>query len=327
MAETQTETKSKKDAGNHVDKPLKAAPQNEVIFLDRKQIKVDNKINARTSFDPTKSDQEKESADFRTLNDLASDIRENGLLEPVIVRKIGNEYQLIAGFRRMAACDLVGLSKIPCTVKDAASDLDATKINIVENVQRNDLQPFELAYALQKLKTQAAAKGEKITNEQIAEMIHCSKGHVGSLIRCAENLIPKVAKAFRGEGGIPLDLAKAIKFAAMSKEEQAEAWETYLERKLGSGTEEGEEGEGGKSDKDKPKRAPRKEKVEAMLDNIQRDLVTDIKIAGAWAKFTKDHKAVCRAVLRWVVGETEVEPFKLIEVEEEDDDDDEDDDS
>lgn len=312
--EAATESKSKKDSGNHVDKPLKAAPQLDVVSLDRKQIKVDNKINARTSFDPTKSDQEKESADFRTLNDLAADIRENGLLEPVIVRKVGNEYHLVAGFRRMAACDLVGLTRISATVKENVTELDATKLNIIENVQRNDLQPFELAYALQKLKSQASSKGDKITNEQIAEMIHCSKAHVGNLLRCAENLIPKVAKAFKGEGGIALDLAKAIKFAGMSKEEQAEAWEIFLERKLGSGS---EEGEGATTEEKAKKRAPRKEKVEAMLDNIQRNLVTDIKISGAWTPFKEEHKKVCRAVLRWVVGETEIEPFKLEEVEEE----------
>jgi ParB family chromosome partitioning protein len=319
--EAATESKSKKDTGNHADKPLKAAPTLDVITLDRKQIKVDNKINARTSFDPTKSDQEKESADFRTLNDLAADIRENGLLEPVIVRKLGNEYHLVAGFRRMAACDLVGLTRISATVKENVSELEATKLNIVENVQRNDLQPFELAYALQKLKAQASTKGEKITNEQMADMIHCSKSHVGNLLRCAENLIPKIAKAFKGEGGIALDLAKAIKFSGMSKEEQAEAWEIFLERKLGSGTEgeEGKEGEG----KDAKKRAPRKEKVEAMLDNVQRNLVTDIKISGAWTPFKEEHKKVVRAVLRWVVGETEIEPFKLEEVEEEEEDEEE----
>lgn len=86
-----------------------------------------------------------------TLDDLAESISQQGLLEPPIVRKKGNKYEIIAGQRRFLACRKLGWKTIPCFVRDDLSDEDATAISLVENVHRAEMNPMDKAKALQSL--------------------------------------------------------------------------------------------------------------------------------------------------------------------------------
>jgi ParB family chromosome partitioning protein len=98
-----------------------------------------NKYQPRKEFDPVK------------LNDLISSIQEKGIIQPISVRKINdNEYELIAGERRMRAAKAAGFDKVPAIVKDV-KDEDMLELAIIENIQRDDLNPIEEANAYNRL--------------------------------------------------------------------------------------------------------------------------------------------------------------------------------
>lgn len=84
------------------------------------------------------------------LKGLAESIRENGLLQPLVVRKIGSKYELIAGERRWRACQLIGLKTVSCITNDC-NDRQSAIFAMLENLQRQDLQLFEEAEGIQKL--------------------------------------------------------------------------------------------------------------------------------------------------------------------------------
>lgn len=108
------------------------------------QIHVDrifpNPHQPRTSFQP------------QELSRLAESIRQNGILQPLTVRQSGNSYQLIAGERRLRAARIAGLTTVPCIVMDM-TDRNSAILALVENIQRQDLNCFEEAAALEKLIT------------------------------------------------------------------------------------------------------------------------------------------------------------------------------
>lgn len=110
-----------------------------------------------------------------SLNELAESIRSQGVIEPIIVREMAkNRYEIIAGERRWRASQLAGLSSIPCIIRDY-TDAQAAEVTLIENIQREDLNPIEEAQALSRLidefhythETIAKALGQsrtKITN-------------------------------------------------------------------------------------------------------------------------------------------------------------------
>jgi len=100
------------------------------LEIEVKSIK-ESSSQARTEFNDSK------------LNELTESIRKNGILQPLIVQQTGvNQYELIAGERRLRASKLVGLEKIPCLVKDVSAR-DAAVIGLVENIQRDQLNAID----------------------------------------------------------------------------------------------------------------------------------------------------------------------------------------
>lgn len=97
-----------------------------------------NKQQPRTVFDEEK------------IAELASSIKENGLIQPIIVRKKGKQFEIIAGERRYRACKLAGLKEISCVIEDY-NDQEVSTLAIIENIQREDLSPIEEARAYQSL--------------------------------------------------------------------------------------------------------------------------------------------------------------------------------
>jgi ParB/RepB/Spo0J family partition protein len=272
---------------------INEATENKVKVLDRSAIKVDHAQNARNFGKPVDPDEPE-------IIELAQSIGDQGLLEPLIVEPLGEgEYGLIAGFRRITACDLAKLGRIPCTIKEPANNVERRLLNAIENCQREDLTPAELAWTLKAMKVEAKDAGQKLTNDDMANMIHKSKAHVGNLIRCAENLIAPIAKAFRGEAGLSMRLEDAVRFAGMSKDDQRTAWEAYMDRIKARG--EGGGDSKGKRD-DGKKKMPRREKIEELFDDL--GVAEEIKIAGQWVKFSQVHHDGARAALRWVLGMT-----------------------
>ena len=122
-------------------------------------------MQPRTRFDQAK------------LETLAKSIKENGVVQPVLVRRQGSRYELIAGERRWRAAQLAGLSRIPAVVREVADD-QLLELALVENLQREDLDPIEEATAYKKL-TDAIG----LTQEAIAERVGRDRSYITNYLR------------------------------------------------------------------------------------------------------------------------------------------------
>ena len=111
------------------------------------------------------------------LESLAQSIRENGLLQPITVRKEGGAYILIAGERRLRACRMAGLQEVPAIVADCAAE-DSAVLALLENIQRKDLQMFEQANALVNL-----LREWHITQEEAAKRLGISQSYLANKLR------------------------------------------------------------------------------------------------------------------------------------------------
>ncbi len=154
----------------------------DAIFLDNTQegnADKENQIsNIRISAVDPKSDQPRKYFDKEALEDLAESIRENGLLQPILVREYGDgRYQIIAGERRYRACKLAGLSEIPAIIMDR-DDKNVAQIALVENIQRKDLNPVEEAMAYKTLSTTY-----DMTQEELSYKVGKSRSAIANSMR------------------------------------------------------------------------------------------------------------------------------------------------
>ena len=125
-----------------------------------------------------KSDQPRKNFDKAALEELAASIKENGLLQPILVREhLGGRYQIIAGERRFRASKIAALSEIPAIVLDK-SDRKVAEIALIENVQREDLNPLEEAMAYRSLKEDYG-----LTQEELSERIGKSRSAIANTMR------------------------------------------------------------------------------------------------------------------------------------------------
>jgi ParB family transcriptional regulator, chromosome partitioning protein len=133
--------------------------------------------------------QPRKTFDESELNDLAESIKEHGIIQPLIVTKTkDNEYMLIAGERRLRASKLAGLKTVTCVVR-TIDEQKRLEMAIVENVQRDDLKPLELAAALMRLKTEFS-----ITDKEVAKKVGKGDSTVGNIMRLM-NLPPAAKEA------------------------------------------------------------------------------------------------------------------------------------
>lgn len=150
-----------------------------------------------------RQDQPRESFDEERLQDLAASISRHGLIQPVIVRRLEDGYyQIIAGERRWRAAKMAGLSEIPAVVLDG-DDLKAAQISIIENVQREDLNPIEEALAYR-----ALIEKFDLTQEQVAKQVGKNRSTVANLLRLLD--LPEEVLALLQEGKLTTGHARAL---------------------------------------------------------------------------------------------------------------------
>ncbi|MDG1206563.1 MAG: ParB/RepB/Spo0J family partition protein [Pseudomonadales bacterium] len=141
--------------------------------------------------------------DDEALQELASSIRAQGVMQPIVLRSIGeNRYEIIAGERRWRATQLAGLDKIPCVIKEV-NDEAAVAMSLIENIQREDLNPMEEALALQRL-----IEEFDLTHQQVAEAVGKSRAAVSNFLRLI-NLAPEVTQMLV-HGDIEMGHARAL---------------------------------------------------------------------------------------------------------------------
>lgn len=161
--------------------------------------------------------------DQEALGDLASSIKAQGLMQPILVRSISSgNYEIIAGERRWRAARMAGLTEVPVVVREVG-DNAALAMALIENIQREDLNPIEEAAGIQRLIDEF-----QMTHEAAAQAVGRSRSAVSNLLRLL-SLTPTVRELL--EGGT-IDMGHARALLALSPQRQAEAARTVVGKGL-----------------------------------------------------------------------------------------------
>ncbi|TAH64139.1 MAG: ParB/RepB/Spo0J family partition protein [Gottschalkiaceae bacterium] len=154
-----------------------------------------------TEIEPNEN-QPRREFDEKNLMDLAESIKEHGVVQPIIVRKVENGYQIIAGERRWRASRLAGNKTIPAIIKEC-SDIEVMEIALIENLQREDLNSIEEAYAYKSL-----IEEYNMTQEEISKRIGKSRPAIANSLRLLQ--LPEEVKEMVAAGKISQGHARAL---------------------------------------------------------------------------------------------------------------------
>jgi len=124
-----------------------------------------------------REDQPRKNFDDESLEELANSIKADGVIQPIVVRKVDDKYEIIAGERRFRASKLAGLEKVPVVVKNV-TDRKARELALVENIQREDLNPIEEAISLKTLMEEY-----KLTQQELSDIIGKSRSYIANNLR------------------------------------------------------------------------------------------------------------------------------------------------
>jgi ParB family chromosome partitioning protein len=152
------------------------------------------------------------------LGELAASIRENGLVQPILVRPVGGRYQIIAGERRWRAARQAGLSAVPVAVRDVP-DERLLELALVENIQRQELTPLEEAHAFQRLQEEF-----RLTQEEVARKVGRDRSTVANIIRLLK--LPKEIRELLGTGRLDAGHGRALLALDRAEDQIALARET-----------------------------------------------------------------------------------------------------
>ena len=181
--------------------------------------------------------QPRTSFEDEALESLALSIQEVGVLQPIVVRKVGTGFELIAGERRLRAAKLAGLATVPAVIRES-DDTESLREALIENIHREDLNPIELAEAFRELLDELGLR-----QETLAERLGMSRSHIANTIRLLQ--LPADVQQLIAEGKIQAGhgrtllslgdteaqrtLATRIAAEVLSVREVEELVRTYLE--------------------------------------------------------------------------------------------------
>lgn len=138
-----------------------------------------------------------------SLEELAASIKAQGIMQPIMVRPVGEDaYEIIAGERRWRASQIAGLAEVPCLVRDIPDEA-ALAMSLIENIQREDLNPLEEALALQRLQQEF-----ELTQQQVADAVGKSRVTVANLLRLIT--LPEAIKTMLAHGDLEMGHARAL---------------------------------------------------------------------------------------------------------------------
>ena len=186
---------------NAIKKELSNEEKNIILDLDIERVKP-NKEQPRKFFDESK------------LIELSESLKEHGIIQPLVVKKIGDIYSIIAGERRYRAAKLAGFKKVPAIVMDI-SDAKLLQVSLIENIQREDLNPIEQAIAYEKLLNEY-----NLTQEELSAKIGKSRSSISNSMRLLildervkDFIIQGVISEGHGKVLLPLDEEKQYEAA------------------------------------------------------------------------------------------------------------------
>ena len=218
-----------------------------------------NPFQPRTEFDET------------ALRELAQSIKEQGVIQPVTVRKLGyNKYQLISGERRLRASKMAGLSKIPAFIR-VANDEQMLELALIENIHRENLNAIEVAISYQRLIDECS-----LTQEEVSEKVGKSRSAVANFLRLLK-LPPEVQLAIR-DGHISMGHARAL-ININDKEEQLKLLQQIImEEMTVRQTEEMADKAKGKADKERKQTNFIPEHFKSKIKTLSQTLNTKVKV-------------------------------------------------
>ena len=167
--------------------------------------------------------QPRKNFDEESIAELAESIKENGIIQPIIVQRKKDKYIIVAGERRWRAARLAGLKLVPAIIRDL-TDRQTMEQALIENLQREDLNPMETAFAMQNL-----LKEYKITQEQLAKKIGVPRATVANTIRLTN--IDESLQDFIVSGDLTAGHAKAL-LSLKDKEEQRQVADIIMAKDM-----------------------------------------------------------------------------------------------
>ena len=211
--------------------------------------------------------QPRKSFDSSGLSELTASIRNSGVIQPVVVRRRGHGYQLIAGERRWRAAKLAGLDRIPAVLREA-TDGESLELALIENLLREDLNPMDEAEAYQKLLAEF-----EWTQEELAQRVGRDRSSIANCLRLLKLPDPiqndlRAGRLTMGHARALLSLTSPADQLKLSEEILAHSWSVRA-------TEEGVQ-------KRAASRAPRRRSAElaALEDALRQRLMTKVRIVG-----------------------------------------------
>ncbi len=214
--------------------------------------------------------QPRRKFDDATLDELAKSIRHQGILQPLLVRRDGKGYRLIAGERRWRASQRAGLSEVPVLVREA-SDAEAFELALVENLQREDLSPLEEAEGYRRL-----LEERKWTQEQVADRVGKERSTVANALRLLG--LPAEVKQLLESGELDMGHARALLGLPRQLEMVSLARAVVAEKLSVRETE--ARVKAGRAGPAKAKAAPKQSpEARRLVEDLQRRLGTKVRLA------------------------------------------------
>ena len=213
--------------------------------------------------------QPRKDFEINALSELAASLRQSGVIQPVVVRRAGQGYQLIVGERRWRAAKLAGLEKIPAVVREA-TDAESLELALIENLLREDLNPIEEAEAYQKLLAQFAW-----TQEELAERVGKDRSSIANCLRLLK--LPESIQADLRAGRLTMGHARALLSLASAADQLRLREEILAHSWSVRATEEDVQRKRSQLPRRPLRRSP---EMGALEDTLREALVTRVRLVG-----------------------------------------------
>ncbi len=171
-----------------------------------------NPFQPRTDFDP------------ESLEELSRSIVEKGLIQPITVRRFGEDYQLVSGERRMRAVQRAGMTSIPAFIVEVRTDAEMLELALVENIQREELNPIEIAHAYQRLVQEC-----HLTQDEVGKKVGKDRSTVANFLRLLK-LPEKIRDGLR-KGQLSMGHARAL-LGLETEREQMKLYEQIVDERV-----------------------------------------------------------------------------------------------
>jgi len=213
--------------------------------------------------------QPRKDFDDKALRDLSASLSQSGVLQPVVVRRMGAGYQLVVGERRWRAAKLAGLTRIPAVIREA-SDAQSLELALVENLLREDLNPMEEAEAYQRLRAEFGW-----TQEELAKRVARDRSSIANCLRLLK--LPELIQTDLRAGRLTMGHARAL-LSLVSPAEQLKLREQILAHSWSvRATEEGVQAKRARPVRRQLRRSP---DLAAVEDALRVALATRVRLVG-----------------------------------------------